>query len=156
AGVDEAGEGNQASQEIVELLVAGHRMRKRLAGIGGLGKRREPAFEILLEGPAILIGAIEIALHLRIVDAGIEGVEVPFGQRAETAGRRKRGGAAGHGLCWCGHGTNRSMIQSGMTFFESSSRSSLLLAHDLFRKPVSTPDQVRGRLFRDHALSHYI
>src|SRR5215470_5032184 len=23
----------------------------------------------------------------------------------------------------------------------------------LFRKPVSTPDQVRGRLFRDHALS---
>ena len=22
----------------------------------------------------------------------------------------------------------------------------------LFRKPVSTPDQVRGRLFRDHAL----
>jgi 5-methyltetrahydropteroyltriglutamate--homocysteine methyltransferase len=26
------------------------------------------------------------------------------------------------------------------------------LEHDLFRKPVSTPDQVRGRLFRDHAL----
>jgi hypothetical protein len=24
--------------------------------------------------------------------------------------------------------------------------------HDLFRKPVSTPDQVGGRLFRDHAL----
>jgi hypothetical protein len=32
-----------------------------------------------------------------------------------------------------------------MTFFESSSRSSLLLEHDLFRKPVST--------FRDHALA---
>ena len=28
-----------------------------------------------------------------------------------------------------------------------------LLEHDLFRKPVPTPDQVRGRLFRDHALS---
>jgi hypothetical protein len=26
------------------------------------------------------------------------------------------------------------------------------MEHDLFRKPVSTPDQVRGRLFRDHAL----
>ena len=25
------------------------------------------------------------------------------------------------------------------------------LARDLFRKPVPTPDQVRGRLFRDHA-----
>src|SRR5919197_1497317 len=24
--------------------------------------------------------------------------------------------------------------------------------HDLFRKPASTPDQVQGRLFRDHAL----
>src|SRR5271168_3741578 len=33
----------------------------------------------------------------------------------------------------------------------------LVLEHDLFRKPVSTPDRVRGRLFRDHALSriHY-
>src|ERR1700720_4099653 len=29
----------------------------------------------------------------------------------------------------------------------------LLLAHDLFRKPVPTPHQVRGRLFRDHALA---
>jgi hypothetical protein len=26
------------------------------------------------------------------------------------------------------------------------------LEHDLFRKPVPTPDHVRGRLFRDHAL----
>src|SRR5436305_11572622 len=26
-----------------------------------------------------------------------------------------------------------------------------LIAHDLIRKPVSTPDQVRGRHFRDHA-----
>jgi len=25
------------------------------------------------------------------------------------------------------------------------------LAHDLVRKPVPTPHQVRGRLFRDHA-----
>src|SRR5215471_3535956 len=39
-----------------------------------------------------------------------------------------------------------------MTLFESSSRFRLLLEHDLFRKPVPTPDQVRGRLFRDHAL----
>jgi len=28
----------------------------------------------------------------------------------------------------------------------------LLFAHDLFRKPVPTPHQVRGKLFRDHAL----
>src|SRR5262249_14033917 len=40
-----------------------------------------------------------------------------------------------------------------MTFFESSSRPSFLVEHDLFRKPVPTPDQVPGRLFRDHALA---
>jgi MFS transporter, CP family, cyanate transporter len=28
-----------------------------------------------------------------------------------------------------------------------------LVEHDLFRKPVSSPDQVRARLFRDHALN---
>src|ERR1044072_4280968 len=27
----------------------------------------------------------------------------------------------------------------------------LFVEHDLFRKPVPTPDQVRGRHFRDHA-----
>src|SRR5215211_4907085 len=31
--------------------------------------------------------------------------------------------------------------------------SHVLLEHDLFRKPVSSPDQVRARLFRDHALT---
>src|SRR5262245_30305213 len=38
-----------------------------------------------------------------------------------------------------------------MTFFESSSRSISWIEHGLFRKPVSIPDQVRGRPFRDHA-----
>src|SRR5689334_18238429 len=28
-----------------------------------------------------------------------------------------------------------------------------LFEHDLFRKPLHTPDQVRGRHFRDHALA---
>src|SRR5882724_13501049 len=36
-------------------------------------------------------------------------------------------------------------IQSGMTFLRKSSRSSLLVEHDLFQKPVPT--------FRDHALT---
>jgi uncharacterized protein (DUF952 family) len=34
---------------------------------------------------------------------------------------------------------------------ESEPGSSFLSEHDLFRKPVPTPDQVRGKLFRDHA-----
>src|SRR5262245_13944747 len=45
--------------------------------------------------------------------------------------------------------------RSRWLFFESPSRSNLLLEHDLFRKPGSTPDQVRGRLFRDHALAPF-
>src|SRR5262247_4838796 len=40
-----------------------------------------------------------------------------------------------------------------MTFFEASSRSGLSLEHGLFRKPASSPDQVRARPFRDHALA---
>src|SRR5262249_18251318 len=32
---------------------------------------------------------------------------------------------------------------------------SIFVEHDLFRKKVSTPDQVRGRLYRDHALAHF-
>jgi len=39
------------------------------------------------------------------------------------------------------------MISYGFVF-----RFSLLFEHDLFRKPTATPDQVRGRHFRDHAL----
>ena len=35
--------------------------------------------------------------------------------------------------------------------FYSACRSNLCLEHDLFRKPVSSPDHVRARLFRDHA-----
>jgi hypothetical protein len=38
-----------------------------------------------------------------------------------------------------------------MTFLESSSLSNVVFEHDLFGKPVSTPDQVRGRPFPDHA-----
>jgi len=34
-----------------------------------------------------------------------------------------------------------------MTYFESSSRSSALLEHDLFRRPVATPDH-RVRFFK--------
>src|SRR5262249_28275146 len=33
------------------------------------------------------------------------------------------------------------------------SQGRLIVEHDLFRKPVPTPDQARGMLFRDHALA---
>jgi hypothetical protein len=37
--------------------------------------------------------------------------------------------------------------ERGRLFFETSSCSSHLFAHDLFRKPDAIPDRVRGRLF---------
>src|SRR5215203_6034290 len=49
-------------------------------------------------------------------------------------------------------GESRSAVARGIEF-ESSSRSGSLLEHDLFRKPASSPDQVRAKLFRDHALA---
>src|SRR5438067_1313718 len=52
--------------------------------------------------------------------------------------------------------TSRSHLldESEITFLRTAIRSSLLFEHALFRKPVSTPHHVRGRLFRDHAPSH--
>jgi hypothetical protein len=47
-----------------------------------LGERRELALVGLLERQAFSGGAIEVALHLRIIDPGIEVGEVPFRQHA--------------------------------------------------------------------------
>src|SRR5262249_19274186 len=72
-------------------------LRKRLAGICPPGDRRQPALIVLFECPAVFIGAIEVALHLGIVDSGIEIAEVPLGQRAEylRVGSHRRCGDRG-------------------------------------------------------------
>ncbi len=94
--------------QIVELLVALHRLGERGPGIGPLRERGELALVGFLEGDAVGIGAIEIALDLRIVDPGVEIGEIPFRQRTQT-GYRAGGGAGLGGLfrrnafCWCGH-----------------------------------------------------
>jgi len=41
---------------------------------------------------------------------------------------------------------------AAIIMWEQPRRLCFRFARDLFRKPVPTPDQVRGRLFRDHAL----
>jgi lipoprotein-anchoring transpeptidase ErfK/SrfK len=48
---------------------------------------------------------------------------------------------------------SRFRCQSAIASDRIDWRSNFLVAHDLFGKPVSTPDQVRSRLFPDHAVS---
>src|SRR5262249_49854053 len=52
-----------------------------------------------------------------------------------------------HALAEAGRGPRLSPLRTRRLFFESPSRSRLLLEHDLFRKPAST--------FRDHALTSH-
>jgi len=49
-------------------------------------------------------------------------------------------------------GRPAAQLRAQSILMESMPGLSILFEHDLSRKPVSTPDRVRGRLFRDHAL----
>src|SRR6266511_4859562 len=104
AGVEESRIGREPSEEIVERLIALHRLGQRRAGRGPLGKRRELTFVGLLECEAFGSTAIEIALHLRIIEPGIEVREIPFRQRAETGhGRSLECSMSGGAFGSCRH-----------------------------------------------------
>src|SRR5262249_48983617 len=100
-----ARERGEPAQKIVERLVALDRLRERAPCAGPLRQACELAPKILLERDRILIRPIEIAFHRRVVDAGVEIGEIPFGQRAEfwrACGCGFRGDAYG-GAFLCGH-----------------------------------------------------
>src|SRR6266540_1101027 len=102
--VEEAGIGREPPEEIVERLIALHRLGQRRAGRGPPGERRQLAFVGLLEREAFGSTAIEIALYLRIIDAGIEIAEIPFRQGAKAAcGTRLGCAMSGGTFCWGGH-----------------------------------------------------
>ena len=82
--MDQAGKGDQPAEQVVEFLVAFDRRGKQAAAIGRFGKRGELSLIGLLEGETFGIGAIEIALDLRIVDPGIEIGQIPYGNRPST------------------------------------------------------------------------
>ena len=72
---------------------------------GFIGERRKLALVRLFEGNAFRIGAIEVALHLRVVDPAIEIGEIPFRQDAKTGGGAGFGCAPGGGAFGlCRHG----------------------------------------------------
>ena len=116
AGMDEAGIGNEPAEQIVERLVALHRLRKRLPRPGWLDERCELALIGLLEGNALRVCAIEIALHPRIIDPGIEIGKIPFRQRADAGGVTEFGyPLSGGAFCWCGHDRVRGTDDRGAT-----------------------------------------
>ena len=106
AGMHEAGVGREPPHAIVERLIAPHGLRQRRAGRRRARHVGQLALKGLLESRAFGIGATEIALDRRIVEAGIEVGEIPFGQRAET-GRaalgRTLGGDSVRGFLGAGH-----------------------------------------------------
>src|SRR5262249_14379351 len=85
AGVQEPGIGREPPEKIIERLIALHRLGERGAGVGSFGERRELALVGLLEGEAFGSATLEIALHLRIIEPGIEIGESPFRQHTEAA-----------------------------------------------------------------------
>ncbi len=90
AGMHETRIGPDTPEEIVERLIAPHRRRQRSAGLRRGRHIGKFALVSLLEGGAVRIRAIEITPDRRIVEAAIEVVEIPLGQRAECRfhGRR--------------------------------------------------------------------
>src|SRR4029079_17419 len=91
-GVDQPGKGAAPPEDVVELLVALDRSGELLAGLGSISERCELALEILLEGRAVGIGAVEVAFHPWIIDPGVKRTQIPFRKLSE---RRLCGGFGG-------------------------------------------------------------
>ncbi len=83
AGMHQAGIGAEPAHQIVDRLVASHRRGELRAAIRRSRHLGELALVGFLEGDAVGIGTIEIALDGRIVEPGIKIVEIPLGQAAE-------------------------------------------------------------------------
>src|SRR5690242_13242246 len=90
--MDEAGKGNEPAEQIVDDLVALHRLGKRAPRLPARRQRSKLALVGLGESRAFRVGAVEIAFDVRGVDAGVKVGEIPLGQVAE-AGRTFGGGS---------------------------------------------------------------
>jgi hypothetical protein len=144
AGVEEPAIGHKPPEKIIERLIALHRLGERRAGVGSFGERCELALVGLLEGQAFGGAVIEIALHLRIIEPGIEIGEIPFRQRAEAVcGPRLGGSTSGGVFCWDGHNRLRKSDD-----FETSSvrntRGPGAWMMDIVRSPSSMPMRCRA------------
>ena len=93
AGMNEPGIGAEPAHQIVDRLVAPHRLGELSAGRGRSRQPGELALVCILERDALDIGAIEIAFDRRIVEAGIKVGEIPLRQGAERGFGLLRGGA---------------------------------------------------------------
>ena len=70
--MDEPGIGDEPPEEIVQRFISLDGIGERLSGWRCLRERGEFSLVVLFEGDAFGIGALEIALHLRIIQAEIK------------------------------------------------------------------------------------
>ena len=142
--VDQAGIGREPAEQVVELLETLHRARKLLAGIRAIRERGELALEILLEGDAVAVGAVEIALHRRVIDPGIERGEIPLGQFAQTFDRAFNGGFGGGGLGGFAGGAVRSCWHGGNRFAKGLCCGEAMAGQPWIRGRVASPYRIDG------------
>ena len=86
AGIDEAGEGGEPAEQVLQCLVADDRLGE--LGCRGLarGDRGKASLERGLEGDRLALGLVEVAPDGGRIHGGIERAQVPLRQHAESAG----------------------------------------------------------------------
>src|SRR5260370_34201348 len=102
ARIEQAGVGIEPTQQFIDALVALDRFGECAAGLDGGRDGGELAAIALLEGHALGVRAIEIALDLRGVDRRIAIAQVPFWQPPELGGGARLGRRvwSGRGGVW--------------------------------------------------------
>src|SRR5579884_447613 len=102
AGIEQRGIRIEPAEPVFDLLVALHRRGELPTGALPGGYLREFTFVILFEGRTVAVGRGQIAFERRVVDAGVEVVQIPFRKIAELLFRLRFGSAFGHEFSWSG------------------------------------------------------
>src|SRR6478752_2863971 len=138
ARMHETGKRNEPSEKIVERLVALYSFHQPRTRRGFIGERRKLALVRLFEGNAFRIGAIEVALHLRVVHPAIEVGEIPFRQRPKTGG---------------GRGLDRALRRASFCLRSENKFGGTDERHATTR--LSHDDCIRRRVYHTTPASHY-
>jgi hypothetical protein len=89
ACMQQPGIGNDATEQLLELLEGDHRLGQKRPGVLRYRHLAELALVAALEGDRVDVGSGEIGFHLCRVHAGVKVFEPPLGQVA-IVGRRSR------------------------------------------------------------------
>src|SRR5262249_28489616 len=85
AGIDKRRVRDQAPESVVDCFKALNGGSKGAPGTLAFCQFRQAPLEVLLEGRAVGVRSIQVALELRAIEARIKVAQVPLRQRAELA-----------------------------------------------------------------------